>query len=55
MLGRWGVAASLAASSWMPRTKPGRVTRSFIVSGSWQSTHETGRAPPTSASFWLAS
>ena len=38
MLGRCGTGASLAASAWMPRMKPGRVTRSSIVFGSWQST-----------------
>ena len=36
-----------AASAWMPRMNPGRVTRSSIASGSWQSTQLTGCAPST--------
>ena len=47
MLGRCGTGASLAASAAMPTRKPGRVTRSAIVSGSWQSTQLTGCAPST--------
>ena len=45
----WGGAASgrrSCARARMPLTKPGRVTRSDIIFGSWQSTHETGCALP---------
>ena len=45
MLGRCGTGSALAASAWIPRMKPGRVTRSSIVFGSWQSTQPTGCAP----------
>src|SRR3954453_17571541 len=47
MLGRCGVGASLLASAWMPLMNPGRVTRSDIIFGSWQSMQETGCASPT--------
>ena len=36
--------ATCLASSLMPLRKPGRVTRSCIVCGSWQSMHDTGCA-----------
>ena len=42
MLGRCGTGASLLAKALMPLRKPGRVTRSCIVSGSWQSMQATG-------------
>ena len=42
-----GRGAVLAASAGMPRMKPGRVTRSSMVVGSWQSTQLTGCAPST--------
>ncbi len=42
MLGRCGTGSLDSASTRTPLRKPGRVTRRAIVTGSWQSTHETG-------------
>src|SRR5687767_8066279 len=50
MLGICGVGSLLLASAAMPLTKPGRVTRSCMFFGSWQSTQETGWASP----WWAA-
>ena len=48
-----GVGSSLSASARIPRMNPGRVTRSTIVFGSWQSTQPTGCAPSTCANSQL--